>query len=293
MPSAAGWSGSEARAPAGLTVRVLDDPEALRRAGRDLLSLALIDTRNHLLHTLAQHESPAALRIAAQAGWYAEHWIVCHVQCQRGEACDPTAPRLGRSEPRLDGWRQGDGEPPAPAELRDWLTQTLEATLELLHVAHDSDAGLHFFRLALAHEDRCGEALLAALAQHQRTPHSAGPVSRVQGPALWLPAQRWCLGSEPAGGLVPAGERWAHEVMVPEFEIDAQAVSWARWVEFAADGGYDQRAFWSEPGWGLDAGQRSAGAAGRGATGGRRAGAARRRPAARAGGAGGRRPEPL
>jgi formylglycine-generating enzyme required for sulfatase activity len=50
-------------------------------------------------------------------------------------------------------------------------------------------------------------------------------------------------------GLVPHNQRWAHAVAVPEFEIDAQAVSWARYVEFAADGGYDRRELWSEPGW--------------------------------------------
>jgi hypothetical protein len=45
------------------------------------------------------------------------------------------------------------------------------------------------------------------------------------------PIDRWRLGQERTGGLVPAGERWAHDVHVPEFEIDAQAVSWARLVE--------------------------------------------------------------
>jgi iron(II)-dependent oxidoreductase len=39
---------------------------------------------------------------------------------------------------------------------------------------------------------------------------------------------------------VPGLERWADEVQVPEFEIDAQAVSWERYIEFAEDGGYDR-----------------------------------------------------
>jgi formylglycine-generating enzyme required for sulfatase activity len=51
------------------------------------------------------------------------------------------------------------------------------------------------------------------------------------------------------GGLVPHNQRWAHAVAVPEFEIDAQAVNWARYVEFAEDGGYDRRALWTEAGW--------------------------------------------
>ena len=224
----------------------LDDPQAARHAGRDLLSLALIDTRNHLLHALARHESPATLRIAAQAAWYQEHWIVRHVQCQRGEACDVMAPRLGGSDPQQDAWRHGEGRAPNPAALRAWLAQSMEATCELLDTAADSDAGLHFYRYALAHEDRCGETMNEEVARHQRQP---GPAARAQSEPLWLSAQRWRLGSERAGGLVPAGERWAHDVQVPEFEIDAQAVSWARWVEFAADGGYDRPELWSPPGW--------------------------------------------
>ena len=76
---------------------------------------------------------------------------------------------------------------------------------------------------------------------------------------LGVPAQRWLLGSAPAAdvghaagnvaGYVPHGERWAHEVPVPEFEIDAQCVCWAQYAEFAEDGGYDRRDCWSEAGW--------------------------------------------
>ena len=241
-----GWSGSDAVAPTVRALTVLDDPHAARHAGRDLLSLALIDSRNHLLHALSRFETPAALRIAAQAAWYQEHWIVRHVQCQRGEACDVSAPRLGGSEPLQENWRHGHGKPPAPAALRAWLAQSLEATCELLDTAADSDAGLHFYRWALAHEDRCGEALNEEIAHHLRLPD---PPARAPRDALWLPAQRWRLGQERTGGLVPAGERWAHEVQVPEFEIDAQAVSWAQLVEFAADGGYDRPELWSLPGW--------------------------------------------
>jgi ergothioneine biosynthesis protein EgtB len=36
---------------------------------------------------------------------------------------------------------------------------------------------------------------------------------------------------------------------VPEFEIDAQAVTWAQYSEFVEDGGYDERRFWSDEGW--------------------------------------------
>ena len=248
MPSGMGWSansGGAAGSVTGLQAAALDDPLAIQRAGRELLSLALIDARNVLLQRLAEDESPPALRLAVQAGWYADHWICRHVQRQRGEVCDPSAPRLAGIEPRADGWAANVGEPPTPEALRGYLAETLETTLDLLAAMPaqaENDAALHFYRQALLHEDRLGEALAERL-------HAGAPPARAERPALWLPAQRWPLGSAQAGGLVPHNQRWAHEVAVPEFEIDAQAVNWARYVEFAEDGGYDRREWWSEPGW--------------------------------------------
>jgi formylglycine-generating enzyme required for sulfatase activity len=233
----------------------LDDPLAMRRAGPDLLSLALIDSRNVLLQRLAQDESPAGLRLAAQAGWYQEYWLARHVQRQRGEACDATAPRLCGIEPKVDTWLLQADESAAldaPA-LRAYLAETLDITLELLAGTPAADAPLHYFRQSLQHEDRLGEAMAERL-------RAGAPPSRSERGPIWLPAQRWMLGTAPGPGgtaampahpegLVPHNERWAHEVAVPEFEIDAQAVNWARFVEFAQDGGYDRAEFWSAAGW--------------------------------------------
>ena len=235
------------------TMNLLDDPAAIRQANADLLSLALIDARNHLLAALAAHQHPSthaptpeALRLAAHAGWYQEHWISCHVQRQRGEACDAFAPRLGGIEPRIEAWLTQPGlahDAPDAATVREYLAQTLDTTLDLLGSAGTGDTALHFYRQALLHEDRLGEALLTAL---QR----AAPPARAARQALCLPAQNWCLG-QPAGtpGLLPHNERGLWDVAVPEFEIDALPVSWARYAEFAEDGGYDRRESWSDAGW--------------------------------------------
>ena len=229
----------------GFDNAALDDPQLIQHAGRDLLSLALIDARNVLLQRLAEDESPPALRLALSAGWYADRWICRHLQRQRGEACDPGAPRLAGVEPRADAWAANVGEPPTPEALRGYLAETLDITLDLLAAMPaqaENDGALYFYRQALLHDDRLGEALAERL-------HAGAPPARVERPPLWLPAQRWLLGSAEAGGLVPHNQRWAHAVAVPEFEIDAQAVNWARYVEFAEDGGYDRREWWSEPGW--------------------------------------------
>ena len=228
------------------------DPFAIRRAGRELLSLALIDARNHLLARLATDASPAALRLAAEAGAWQERWISRYPQRQRGEAADPAGPLLAGIEPALEAWLEPEGEPPEAEAVRAYLAGTLEITLELLEGAADDDAGLYFYRLALLHEDRLGEAM-AALAR------AGAPPARVEREPLWIPAQRWRLGSERAGGLVPHNERWAHEVALPEFEIDAQAVNWRQYTEFAEDGGYDRPQWWSDVGWAwLQAGARRA-----------------------------------
>ena len=82
--------------------------------------------------------------------------------------------------------------------------------------------------------------------------------SRSRRDPLCLPGQTLMLGSPPGGG-VPDAEKWAHAVQVPEFEIDAQTVSWAQFVEFVDDGGYDDRRWWTEAGWAaLAAGARRA-----------------------------------
>jgi formylglycine-generating enzyme required for sulfatase activity len=224
----------------------IEDPFAIRCAGRELLSLALMDARNHLLARLAADGSPAALRLAAEAGAWQERWIARHPQRQRGEAADPTGPLLAGIEPALEAWLEPDGEPPRAEALRAYLAATLEITLDLLAGAADDDAGLYFYRLALQHEDRLAEAI-ATLRR------AAVPPARAEREPIWMPAQRWRLGSErtpgPQAGLVPHNERWAHEVALPEFEIDAQAVSWRQFTEFAEDGGYDDRAWWSGEGW--------------------------------------------
>jgi hypothetical protein len=218
----------------------LADPMAARQAGREWLSLALMDARNHLLSRLAQDESAPTLRRAARAGWFQEQWINGHVQRQRGEACDASAPRLAGIEPAITTWLEPDAEPAAQS-VRGYLQDTLETALDLLAGAEETDAGLYFFRLALQHEDRQCETLALAAGK------GLAP-ARPQRPPLWLPAQRWQLGS-PRGGLVPWAERWAHEVAVPEFEIDAQPVNWSQFVEFAEDGGYDRTELWGTAGW--------------------------------------------
>ncbi len=252
----------------------IDDPLRMRGAGPDLLSLALIDARNCTLRWLAAFEpvlpalGPSALAdpplwLVGHAAWFQEYWIARHVQRGRGEAADRRGPHLASIEREADDWFDPSVHDrvqrwrlalPEPAALRQYLVETLDATLDLLAAAGDSDAALYVFRLALRREDIVGEALAAAAQALQLPPDPEAPAPWLPRPAragrepIGFPAQRFTLGSAP-GGLVPANERWAHEVAVPEFEIDAQAVSWARYAEFVVDGGCDEPQWWSAEGW--------------------------------------------
>jgi ergothioneine biosynthesis protein EgtB len=248
------------------------DAARMRRAGRDLLSLALMDARNHSLRWLQAFENarvavPEALRpevdpplwTLGHLGWYQEYWIGRNVQRHRGEQCDERAPRLASIEPGADGWFDASLAPvatrrvlalPDAQAVRHYLAETLETTLELLEHSDDSDAALYFFRLALFHEDAHAEGL-AVLSQ--QLGFDAGlwpaPGSLPSRPPLLFPATRARIGSVAGEGFAYDNEQPAHDELLPEFEIDAQAVSWAQYGEFVEDGGYDEARWWTPEGW--------------------------------------------
>ncbi len=248
------------------------DSPSMRQAGRELLSLALMDARNHSLHLLSHFEEEAAdgapgparrpgvespLWLAGHIAWMAEYWIGRNPQRSLGPACGGDGVRLASIEPMADAWFDPALAPPSarwtidlpsPEAVRAYLLDTLESTLELLEKTPEDDDALYFFRVALFHEDlRCEQ--LVVLAQALGAPLKlALPAAVAPRDTLLVPSGRWMLGSQP-GGFVFDVEKWAHEIEVPEFEIDAQPVNWSQYVEFVDDGGYDRREFWQPQGW--------------------------------------------
>ena len=253
----------------------------VRRAGRDWLSLALMDARNHSLRWIGAYEALLAaqdwrlpphteldppLWTLGHLGWFQEAWIARNVQRQRGVLADPTIPRLASIDPHADRchdpqaasraarWAQAL---PGLQATKQYLADTIEVTLDLLAGTDDSDAALYFYRLALFHEDRHGEDLAVAaqtlgldLVKAGEPAEGLNLAWRSHSPRepLCFPATRWTLGSVDAG-FVFDNELGCHELSVPEFEIDAQAVSWAQFCEFVEDGGYDEATWWTAEGW--------------------------------------------
>lgn len=247
------------------------DTPAMRRADRERLSLALMDARNHTLQLLARLEPSlgAGLRVPAAAGvlpplwiaghvaWLAEYWIARNPQRGLGPRCPAGGVRIGSVEPQADQWfdptlvpraERAALELPGPAALKAYLLDTLETTLELLERAPDEDDALYFHRMALFHEDLRGEDLVAlaqALGVSLPVPLPQGAAQR---PPIALPATSWTLGWAEAGFALDV-ERGREPVAMPEFEIDAQPVTWSQYVEFIADGGYDREELWQAAGW--------------------------------------------
>ena len=132
------------------------DSAQIRRAGKDLLSLELMDARNHSLRWAAAFENApgeAVLRSSACAGlhpplwelgrigWFQEHWIARNVQRQRGEHGDATQPKLASILPQADALfepsrsLQADRDAaalPDPQTIRQYLVDTLETTLVMV-----------------------------------------------------------------------------------------------------------------------------------------------------------------
>jgi iron(II)-dependent oxidoreductase len=253
----------------------------VRHAGKGMLSLALMEARNHTLRWLTAYEQwlepmnfvvpPLAeltppLWLLGHVGWYQERWVPRNVQRQRGPLADPTAPRLASIEPDSDRWYDPANAPPDSRWLLDlpnvhsikrYLADTLDISLELLERVEDSDESLYFFRLALFNEDLHGETL-ARMAQILGLPSAHGLV--VPRPALspWrqplhVGARTWSLGgveeSGSPGGFAFDNEQPRHGVRVAAFEIDAQPVSWTEYVRFIEEDGYADPAWWSPAGW--------------------------------------------
>ncbi|NBQ88613.1 MAG: hypothetical protein EBU07_14320, partial [Betaproteobacteria bacterium] len=165
------------------------DSPAVFAAGPPWLALALMDARNRSLQLLTAFESaledrgwPSADECAAAGvasplwlfghiGWFGERWVVRNLHRRKGPAAPAGSVPLASGQPRAD---QHWGEPgadaaasatagPAPdvRALREWLLQTQEAVVDLVDRSEGSDDALYFARLALLHEDRRGEQLLA------------------------------------------------------------------------------------------------------------------------------------
>ncbi|MGJ7915417.1 selenoneine synthase SenA [Massilia sp. LXY-6] len=140
---------------------------------------------------------------------------------------------------------------PGPGAIRTYCDEVLGRILERLAAEPDDDGALYPYRLALAHEDMHGEALLYTMQTLGVMPRSE-MVGTLPAP---LPAGEiafaggsFVRGGDQAQGFVFDNEKAAASCRVAPFAIDAGLVTNARYLAFVEDGGYQDGRYWSEAG---------------------------------------------
>ena len=253
----------------------LENADALRRGDAALIAAALTDSRERLLRQFDAYHSALGARglVVPQTpelnpplwelghiGWFEDWWIARNPQRRRGVAADPSCGRAAPRRTNADAlynssevaharrWRLS--LPDAAQTMAD-LQRGRERTLALLLDTEPGDDALYFFRLALFHEDMHREAWVY-MAQNlgfapgvdalepQAAPSDSSEISIDGG---------LCHIGSSGEGFAFDNELGLHEVALAGYRIDAAPVSWARYLEFVAAGGYDEPKLWSKEGW--------------------------------------------
>jgi len=237
---------------------------AARTGGRDLLAAALRASRTRTLALLDAYVAalgealtvPYSLQLnpplweAGHVGWFQDFWIARNRQRSLGIRCDPDHDRPSGRLPGADALYNSSRVAhttrwnlPLPdlAATRAYLAAGLADTLDLLASAPETDDGLYFFRLVLFHEDMHTEAAIY-MAQALAIPLPAGLLGPARtcsgGGALSVPTQTWTLGYA-GDGFAFDNELSAHPVEIGSFAIDANVVTWERYLPFLAATGVE------------------------------------------------------
>lgn len=180
-------------------------------------------------------------------GWFQEYWC-----CRYRHDREPRGSIYSPSDRLYDSARVAHStrwslDLPDLATTREYLSDVLEATLDKLSHAPDTDEGLYFYRLALFHEKMHIEAFVStwnalgyAAAFHVDAPEVFELTAdlRFDGGVLEL-------GSSPNNGFVFDNEKYSYLVDVPAFEISSSPLLNAEFLSFVNDGGYLRQEFWA------------------------------------------------
>lgn len=245
-------------------------PASFRHARAQQLAEALLDARNYTLSVfdcLASAGYDALARVPhiatlnpplwelGHAAWFME-WFVLR-EARSSHPADAEGHSLLT---RGDDWFDSNTvahrsrwtlDLPSPGALKTYCHEVLDRTLDKLAREAGTDDALYPYRLALAHEDMHGEALLYTM----QTLGVTGPQGLTRdGPAMLptmpvaYPGGSIMMGAAQEGGFVFDNEKFAHALYVAPFDMDSCLVTNAQYAEFMADGGYQKSQYWSVAG---------------------------------------------
>jgi ergothioneine biosynthesis protein EgtB len=187
--------------------------------------------------------------------WFAE-WFILREAASSHPADAAYASLLSKG----DDWFDSNSVPhrsrwtldlPSTGGVRTYCHEVLDRVLDKLSREANTDEALYPYRLALAHEDMHGEALLYTLQTLGVPAPAALTLDEHNHPAqgeIGFPGGTLQLGSVEGSGFVFDNEKFAHPCYVPPFRMDATLVSNAQFADFVEDGGYDKRQYWSQAG---------------------------------------------
>jgi gamma-glutamyl hercynylcysteine S-oxide synthase len=195
--------------------------------------------------------------------WFAE-WFVL----REASSTNPASALRPSIITKGDDWFDGaTNEPkarwmidlPGAGAVRTYCHEVLDRVLDKLTRAPNTAEGLYPYRLALAYEDMCGEAMTVALQSLDVSAPDeiAGGVTpswgqgeiRFPGGTIQLGSDRRDGGEKGDGGnFVFDNEKWAHACYVPTFIMDSTLVSNAQYADFIDDGGYQHPQYWTKGG---------------------------------------------
>ncbi|MCW2497091.1 SUMF1/EgtB/PvdO family nonheme iron enzyme, partial [Jatrophihabitans sp.] len=185
----------------------------------------------------------------AHIGQQEDLWLLRDGEAARPGVLPPEVDRLydafqfGRAErvdlPLLDAPR-----------ARRFLADVRDRSVERLAAAE----GDFTVRMVEQHEQQHVETMLATHQLRRGVPllgvGDPLPSGRAIGDSVLVPAGEFVLGVDAADEPTSLdNERPAHVIDLPAFRIGRVPVSNAQWLEFIADGGYDEPRWWSARGW--------------------------------------------
>lgn len=185
--------------------------------------------------------------------WFAEWYVL---RDARGSA--PGEARGASLLAQGDAWFDSNTVPhgarwtldlPAPDALKAYCGEVLVRMRARLARTGEDDAALYPYRLALAHEDMHGEALLYSLQTLGAAAPASAPPPADAAPSgeLRFDGGSFLLG-EGGPGFAFDNEGPALPCRVAPFAIDAGLVTNAAYLAFMRAGGYARPAFWSDEG---------------------------------------------
>jgi iron(II)-dependent oxidoreductase len=195
-------------------------------------------------------------------------WDLAHIANQEElwllRAVGGREPMHPEIDPLYDAFEHPRGERPTlpllpPGEARAYAHEVRGRVLDLLDQADFTGSrlasGAFAFGMIAQHEQQHDETMLITHQLRRGGPALSAPPPGPPPPdALSLPREVLVPGGPFTMGTSTEpwaldNERPAHTVQVPAFYLDTTPVTNAAYAEFIADGGYDERRWWTSAGW--------------------------------------------